>query len=64
MLVTELELPIINTLAVRMLTQYPEQWVLLRERPEELAPTVTDEALRYEPITRCATSRSHRSPRA
>jgi cytochrome P450 len=37
--------------AIRMLTQHPEQWAWLRERPEEHAPTVTDEALRYEPIT-------------
>jgi cytochrome P450 len=37
--------------AIRMLTQHPDQWALLRERPQELAPNVTDEALRYEPIT-------------
>jgi cytochrome P450 len=37
--------------AIRMLTQHPDQWMLLRERPRELAPNVTDEALRYEPIT-------------
>ena len=37
--------------AIRMLTQHPDQWALLRERPHELAPNVTDEALRYEPIT-------------
>ena len=37
--------------AIRMLMQHPEQWALLRERPAELAPNVTDEALRYEPIT-------------
>lgn len=37
--------------AVRLLAEHPEQWRLLRERPRELAPNVTDEALRYEPIT-------------
>jgi cytochrome P450 len=37
--------------AIRMLTQHPDQWALLRERSQELAPNVTDEALRYEPIT-------------
>lgn len=37
--------------AVRLLAEHPQQWRLLRERPRELAPNVTDEALRYEPIT-------------
>ena len=37
--------------AIRILAEHPDQWQLLRERPEELAPNVTDEALRYEPIT-------------
>ncbi len=37
--------------SIRMLAQHPDQWALLRERPQELAPKVTDEALRYEPIT-------------
>jgi cytochrome P450 len=37
--------------AVRLLAEHPDQWQLLREHPRELAPKVTDEALRYEPIT-------------
>ena len=37
--------------AVRLLATHPDQWQLLRERPRELAPNVTDEALRFEPIT-------------
>ena len=37
--------------AVRLLAAHPDQWQLLRERPHELAPNVTDEALRFEPIT-------------
>jgi len=37
--------------AVRLLAAHPEQWQLLRERPRELAPSVADETLRYEPIT-------------
>ena len=37
--------------AVRLLATHPDQWLLLRERPRELAPNVTDEALRFEPIT-------------
>jgi cytochrome P450 len=37
--------------AIRLLAEHPDQWQLLRERPRELAPNVTDEALRYEPIT-------------
>ncbi len=37
--------------AVRLLASHPEQWRLLREHPRELAPNVTDEALRFEPIT-------------
>lgn len=36
---------------VRLLAEHPDQWELLRERPEELAPNVTNEVLRYEPIT-------------
>jgi cytochrome P450 len=37
--------------AIRLLAEHPNQWELLRERPHELAPNVTDESLRYEPIT-------------
>jgi cytochrome P450 len=37
--------------AIRLLAEHPDQWRLLRERPRELAANVTDEALRYEPIT-------------
>jgi cytochrome P450 len=37
--------------ALRLLAEHPDQWELLRQRPHELAPNVTDEALRYEPIT-------------
>lgn len=37
--------------SIRILAEHPDQWALLRERPHELAPKVTDEALRYEPIT-------------
>jgi cytochrome P450 len=37
--------------AIRLLAQHPEQWQLLRERPRELAQSVVDETLRYEPIT-------------
>jgi cytochrome P450 len=37
--------------ALRLLAEHPDQWELLRQRPHELAPNVTNEALRYEPIT-------------
>ena len=37
--------------AIRILAAHPEQWALLRERPQELAANVTNEAIRYEPIT-------------
>jgi cytochrome P450 len=37
--------------AIRLLALNPEQWQLLRARPRELAQSVADETLRYEPIT-------------
>ena len=36
--------------AIRLLCANPDQWQLLRERPEELAVNATNEAIRYEPI--------------
>ena len=36
--------------AVRLFAEHPEQWELLRRRPE-LVPTAVDEVLRHEPIT-------------
>jgi len=37
--------------AIRILSTRPELWARLRADPHELAPKVTEEALRYEPIT-------------
>ena len=37
--------------AVRLLAEHPDQWAALRERPDELAPAVVEEALRHEPVT-------------
>jgi cytochrome P450 len=39
------------THTVRLLAQHPDQWELLRERPDELAGPAVEEALRYEPVT-------------
>ena len=37
--------------AIRLLAQHPQQWQLLHDNPNELAQSVADETLRYEPIT-------------
>lgn len=37
--------------AMRLLAEHPDQWQLLRERPEELAVPAVEEALRHEPVT-------------
>jgi cytochrome P450 len=37
--------------AVRLLAEHPDQWAALRERPDELASGVVEEALRHEPVT-------------
>jgi cytochrome P450 len=36
--------------ALRLFAEHPDQWALLAERPDELAPRAVDEVLRYEPI--------------
>lgn len=37
--------------AIRLLAERPDQWLMLREDPETLAPLAAMEALRFEPIT-------------
>jgi cytochrome P450 len=36
---------------MRLFAEHPEQWKLLAENPEELAPQAVEEILRFEPIT-------------
>jgi cytochrome P450 len=37
--------------AIRLFAEHPDQWALLAERPQELAPHAVEEVLRFEPIT-------------